>query len=555
MGKIEILSNEIISKVAAGEVIEFPAAVVKELVENSIDAEATQIDIDIEDLGLTRIRVADDGEGMSREDLEKCFLRHATSKIKTLEDFKNVKTLGFRGEALYAIAAISKMSIKTKKINSPAGYELNLNGGSDVSVRPVGMADGTIVCVTDLFYNMPARKAFYDTKTTEQKKLIKVVAEEALINPAIGFKLSMNKKTALLLPKNQTLEERISYLFGTTLDQTHVYIGEQIDNLDIHGHISKPQYSAPSKETQYLFINSRPVKDQEIANTIKKAFSTLIDVHSYPTFVIYIDTPNTLVDVNVHPRKREVLLLEKEKVLQNISIGVKKVLGLTDVTYETISDRDANTYMASVLKDETSTWNIKTGNRPEKYDEILQINKLYLVYETPQGMNVIDQHAAHERILYEEFLERFDEKKKIAESVETDEIVEIPSNLTTLLENNMGTLHKQGFEIEVFRNNAYKITKIPKLFRTYDLKKLLLELLEDLAEDKHYTADNKTLKTIAYLACRSAIKGGEYLTMEERRNLLLRLEETKTKYTCPHGRPVKLVIGTNELAKMFKRVK
>lgn len=555
MTKIKLLSPEIVSKVAAGEVIEYPAAVVKELVENSIDAGATQIDIEIENLGLTKIRVADNGEGMTLEDLERCYLRHTTSKISKLEDLERITTLGFRGEALHAIAAISHMQIKTKKADSPAGYEIDLSDLATAKARPIGIADGTIVSVTNLFHNIPARKAYYENKNSEQRKLIKLIGEEALINPAIGFRLVLNKKIALLLPKNQSIEERANYLLGTDLQQTHLAFNKQLENITIRGHISKPQYAAQSKETQYLFVNSRPVRNFEIASTIKRSFSTLIDVHSHPSFVIYIETPAELVDVNVHPRKREVLLLEKEKILQNIQTLVKSMLEVTDATYETTTHREADAYMASVLKDDSNLWNIKTNNQAEQYEEILQINKLYLVFETAQGMNVVDQHAAHERILYEEFLEHFEEKRSTAKSLDVNEIVEVPHDLLPLLEINIDTLEAQGFRMEVFRNNSYKITKIPEMFKTYDLKKLLLELLEDIATDQNYTADNKTLKTIAYLACRSAIKGGEYLTMEERKNLLLKLDYTKTKYTCPHGRPVKLVISKTELAKMFRRIK
>ena len=555
MSKIEILSNEIISRVAAGEVIEFPAAVVKELVENSIDAHATQIDIEIEDLGLAKIRVADNGEGMQLDDLNKCYLRHATSKIKDFEDLKKISTLGFRGEALYAIAAISRMNIKTKTKASLAGYELELDGSTTSKVKPLGMADGTIVTVKNLFHNIPARRAFYENKIAEVRKLVKTVGEEALVNHMIGFKLTINKKLTLLLPKGQNLEERINYLLGTNLNQTHLFFDETLEDISIKGHVSKPQFTTASRDIQYLFINSRPVKDNEIANTIKRSFSTLIDVHAHPTFVLYIETPKELVDVNVHPRKREVLLINKDKVLQNIQTTLKKLLMLSDVTYEVNSERDANTYMASTLKDKGNVWNLKTNTTTEKYDEILQINKLYLVYDAPDGMTVIDQHAAHERILYEEFLEKLNEERDKNKTIEISEIIEIPANLTNVLEDQKEILASLGFALDVFRNNSYQITQVPEMFKTYDLKKLVLEILEDLEENQNVTHDTKTLKTISYLACRSAIKGGDYLTYEERKNLLQKLDQTKTKYTCPHGRPVKLTIGKNELAKMFKRIK
>jgi DNA mismatch repair protein MutL len=573
--KINKLPEDVISKVAAGEVVENPGSVIKELIENSIDANATQINIEVFDSGFEKIIIIDDGEGMDPDDIKESVERHTTSKIKEYEDLNAIRSFGFRGEALHSMATTSKLTLQSKMADSLAGYELKVNGGKAGEFKPLGMPDGTMVIVEDLFYNVPARKKFVKSKQAEFRKIVDNVTRFALAHPGIGFKLKHNNKAYLHFGKNQEHKDRMLEVLGKDVHKNLIKVSAKEDDINIEGYISKPQNSFPNKDLQFLYVNGRYVVNKEISRIIKESYGSLLEPRMYPAFVLFINIPPEDIDVNIHPRKREIKFADPEKLFSQVRYAVQNGLGISDLTYKMndeveefeeflhsgkerdnkdISTRKANKYIANILKEETAEWNIKTNKNKTKKEEIIQINDLYLIVENEKGITIIDQHAAHERILYEEFLQKFIEKRDEKEIVEINKTFELPYNLVPLLEDNIEVLATIGFTIENFGKNTYKFTTIPKLFEKHDLTGLIIEILGDLEQNGDpKKADEKSLQTISYTACRLAIKGGDYLTMEERRNLIEKLENTKTGYTCPHGRPVRVDISFGQLRKMFKR--
>lgn len=560
---IKHLPPEVINLVAAGEVIEHPASVVKELVENSLDAEASEISIEIEALGLGQIRVVDNGTGIGKDDLIEALKRHTTSKISEITDLNNLSTLGFRGEGLYSIDSVSKLSLKSKVPDSLAGYELCKDREGLFAIRPVGMPTGTVVTVQELFFNVPGRKNYYRHKNHIIKAITEVVTNLALASPDIGFRLKVNDKVTLHVPKGQDTFSRISYLLGEDISKTLLPIAHEETHFRLQGYVSKPQGALHSDEFQYLFVNGRPVKHPPIVRLVKEVFGSLIEVKAHPVFIFSLSVPASMVDANVHPRKQEVLFINSDFVYNNIQSALYSVLGLNDLTYRKESFdlyadaqdvHKSNSYLASSLKESTTTWNYKLNSR-ETPLEVLQIHNLYLAFENAVGMTIIDQHAAHERILFEDFLDQFKRDKLNIELIEKNVLVDVPITLVPLLENSIQTLSKVGFTIEHFRNNTFKITLIPKIYGNHDMKALLIEFLYELEKSNTLKdSDQDSLKTISYLACRSAIKAGDYLTMQERRNLVEKLIKTKSSYTCPHGRPVEVELSLTELGKMFKRL-
>lgn len=565
MGKIIQLPDEVISKIAAGEVVESPAAVVKELIENSIDARATNINIEISDAGLTKIRVVDNGEGMLEEDLRICFRRHATSKIRTFDDFLKIRTCGFRGEALYSIASVSTITIKSKVKDSLAGNKLSIEQGVAGDITPVGMPNGTEVIVDDIFINLPVRKTYFNTKPLEHTKVLDKVIDTALANPQVGFSLKHNDRVLLHLPKNQTVHTRLGYIFDQEMVQHLLKIELKDAHIRIWGYITKPQ-SASSSTYQYLYVNNRPIKNKEISKIIKECYGTLLDIRAIPGYVLFLELPYELVDINVHPQKLVAKFVNETQIYNLIREGITKTLGIEDLTYKysevksefesfaNAKRKKGDPYLAQKLKDSTTVWNFKTNQKTLDKD-ILQIHNLYLLTELPQGLLVVDQHAAHERILYEDFLEQYKKETISNDYVDTETYIDVSPLLAEVLRSYTNDLKNFGIEFEEFGKNSFKITKIPHFLESQNIKVVILELIEDLQQNKTTVAmNNIAVKTIAFLACRLAIKGGDYLTPAERKNLLEKLFRTKSNYTCPHGRPVMMEISNTELKKMFKRL-
>ena len=561
MPKIITLSADIIAKTAAGEVVERAASVVKELIENSIDAGASDIQVEAEASGYNKISVTDNGTGMDKEDVFACFKPHTTSKISTENDLTCIKTLGFRGEALNSIASVSKLIIKSRHANSPVGALAEVEGGKVIKTGTVGMPTGTYIEVRDLFYNVPARKKFIKTALTEYRSLLDNTINYALAHPDIGLSLKHNRKIIFDLPKNRGISERLQVFLDANITDKLFPIKTEDSYFKLTGYISKPQAATESSRNQYLFVNGRPVKNLLVASVIKNAFGTLLEPRAHPPFVLFLNMPFEVVDVNIHPRKNEVAFFNEHELSQFIDQAVKAALKHEDLTYTTdfldgYTDKSSDTYMFRVLKDGVNIWEAAPKEQNEEFGEVLQIHNLYLVTQTKRGLLLIDQHAAHERILYEQFMEAFKEKNKESAFLDPPSIINLNLTEIGVLNQYIEILTELGFDIERFGDNAYKVSCVPYLLKEQNVEMIVKEMLSELAEGKSPRDINKkSLQTLSFLACRSAIKAGDFLTPEERLNLVKKLMETKTEYTCPHGRPAKIEVPLRDLARVFKRIR
>ena len=554
MSIIKKLPQSIISKVAAGEVIERPASVVKELIENSIDAYATQINIEIEDSGLKRIKVKDNGCGMDKKDLLESFKRYTTSKIYNLEDLNTIKSLGFRGEALYSISSISKTTIQSKTKSSNKGNLIQINFGKLVKNEVVGTSDGTITVVEDIFKNIPARKKFLKTPKTEFRHILEVIINNVLAFTNTGFSLRHNKRKIFDIHRSYSLDERIKSMLGNSLLDQVISIESKRNEFKLTGYISKPQFSNSYKNNEYIFVNNRPVKHKIIPSIIKQAYGNLLDSKTYPSFIIFVSLPPERIDVNVHPRKEEVIFFNTKEIYKFLEESVKNALEQRDLTFtKTLYNFNEKSYdyVADKLRENENLWSYK-----EKEDqEILQIGELYLITGNKNGLLLIDQHAAHEKILYDQFIKNFENKIKLVDSLEDPQVIHLSITQAEALEEFLYFFKNLGFDIENFGGNSFKINAAPIIFHKLDLENIILETLEDLVEEKTPAkVNNVSKKLISYLACRTAVKAKEYLTQQERKRLVEKVLQSKPHtYTCPHGRPVMVEISLRELDRMFRR--
>jgi len=558
MGKIHKLDKDLIPKIAAGEVVDRPSSVIKELLDNSIDAEAKNIVIEIENGGKNLIKIIDDGEGMDKEDLEKCYQPFTTSKISKEEHLNNIVTMGFRGEALNSIASISKVTIKTKTATEDTGYELNIEGGKTKKIKPVGMAKGTVIEIRDLFFNVPARKKFLKSDASEVKQIIFLIEKFALSHWDKSFKLINNKKETINISSSKNLLERIEDLFGNNSEKL-LNVSAQNEYLTLTGYVGSPSLSSYTNINNAFFVNKRYVENKKTNHAIKNAYGKLIENHSNPFYILFLNLMPSLVNVNIHPQKKEVNFWNDTEVENFIQKSIQEILATKAVTYD--SDyfgnplKKASKHQFNELKEDTFNWNIKGIEEKNDFEELFQIANTYIVTHTKEGLVLIDQHAAHESILYEQYLEKYLDKTHDTEVLEVNELIEFSNTLKFLLETNMEILEYHGFDITNFGGNTFKISTIPQLFKDHDIKKLLEEILVNI-EDQNgkISVDEKTKQTIAFLACRGAIKAGEKLTKTEMVNLCEKLEKSQGYLTCPHGRPTKITVPIKDMEKIFKRI-
>ncbi len=570
MPNIKKLPTTLINQIAAGEIADRPASIIKELIENAIDAESTEIIIDLVNAGIDSITIIDNGLGMDEDDIIICFHPHTTSKLTQDNSLVGIKTLGFRGEALSSIASVSHLHIKSKKQDDISGNHIEIINGDQNFFMPTGMPDGTQITVSHLFDNVPARKNFLKTPKSEIQHISKLISNYALAYPDISFSLINNDKKIVDFHHHHTLIDRIKTIIGDNFTEKSLPIQNQDDHIRISGFISPPSLARESHLHQYIFINSRPVKSSLFSKHIKKSYGGLLEPTTQPLFVINLTIPEHLIDVNIHPQKKEVSFTDQHSIIDLLDQTIINTLEQYDVTYNkgySLSDqgnsayspfqRDKKTHTPThqKLKTIVQAWET-TQNRSTM--EVLQIHDLYLIAQTNDGMIVIDQHAAHERILYEQFLAAFHNQNKNDQKKELNKpiILKLSLNDSQILQHNLETLDKLGLTIEEFGDNIYKITAIPPLMEENQVEPIITQVIDDLANDfDPRDIDRASDKTIAYLSCRSAIKSGDTLSQEERKNLLTKLAQTKTNYTCPHGRPTQMIISIKELEKMFKRRK
>lgn len=579
MSKIRILSKELADKIAAGEVVERPASVVKELLENSLDAGSTNIEVIIENSGRKSITVIDNGQGISVDDLQIAYKRHATSKINTDADLNAISTLGFRGEALASIAAISFMRISSCSGSTESAKQVEIEAGVFKGMCDTARTQGTTVEVRNIFFNTPARLKFLKSDTTEMFHIIRTVTELSLAYPKIGFKLIHSKQEIINVKKNDTLYDRVTVLIGDELAKELRPISFNIAPLQIYGLVSKAGFGQSSRKNQYFFVNKRPVFDRTIMHALIQGYHTFLADKQFPAVFIFIDTPAELVDVNVHPNKREVRFRQGQ-VLHDVLVKVIKdkltdkadlprlkqadqirtIQELTDHKSSSSFKNSEGTY-SSDLEQQQLFPSIFEQNKqsflPELKSRIapfLQVENTYIVLQDIKGVIIIDQHAAHERILFDELRLQFEQKRVEKQNLLLPVTLNVNKAQSVLLTEFKNLFQELGFDVEEFGGQTFAIHSYPAVLGDIDIKNELEGMIVEIANLE--ISPHKSIQLTQFLAtvaCHSAVRAGQKLSAEQIASVIDRLWKTTAPHTCPHGRPTIINISWNELEKKFKR--
>jgi DNA mismatch repair protein MutL len=578
MNKINILDEATINKIAAGEVIERPASVVKELIENSIDAGSTDIKIDIKGSGIDSIKIVDNGYGMSRDDASIAFLKHATSKISNVHDIESVRTMGFRGEALSSITAVAKVEIVTKQDSDLAGTRIVINGGEIKSIGETGAANGTSMLVEDLFYNTPARKKFLKTKRTELAHIMDVVTRNALGHNQISFQLSHDGRELFRSPASGKLFDTIVHIYGPELARDLMRVDFRTDLAVITGYITKPGITRSDKEKQVFFINDRPVSSSAISNALKLGFYTMLPKGRYPAAVLKISLDPEEVDVNVHPTKKHVRISHELAIIEAVADAVRNALD----SQELIPQKEPNTTQTALygevkevplsIQEERSAFKVSpvdTNRRLKRTERFLtetasdkeslpdiqilgQVDDVYILARSRDGLLIVDQHAAHERILYEQVL---GSSKRGSQELITPVNLELDSKERVLIKDYIPYLEDFGFSISEFGPDSFALTSVPNILGKLEDTSVVHDIIADILAEGRKKDETGIFEHVSKsTACRGAIKAGATLSKEQMEDLLVQLYNSKNPFTCPHGRPTIVVFGRDDLDKLFKRI-
>jgi len=616
---IRVLPVHLVNKIAAGEVIERPASIVKELVENSLDAGATRIEVTIEDGGKKLISVSDNGCGMDGDDLSKAFLPHATSKLDGEEDLFRISTMGFRGEALASVGSISHAHIRTRRADSPdgGGFEVAASGQSIEDVRPCASAPGTTVTVRDLFFNTPARRKFLRTANTESAHVTEQIARLSLPHPHVAFLYSHNGRKVHDLPACETTRQRIADLFGAELADSLLTVPSRGDEMSLAALIGLPSAARGSGKWQYFFLNGRYIRDRVLSHSLREAYRGLLDPRRWPVAFAFIEVPPEDVDVNVHPSKIEVRFRNSQQVHGLLLASLRETLNKSNLTPAAslgpgasgagdddpaAADRQSSLRqaMADFFKSapppqphlsfpESHGPRGGSSSRPPRAesfppplnrppapaattDELppsparpvtastggpaaFQVHDSYIVAQCPDGVIIVDQHALHERVIYNDL------KARLASGALTAQRMLIPQTLTVtaaetdLLSGNEELLTKLGIEVAPFGPETIAIQQFPTLLAERGVQgpEFLREVLDTLGEDSSTGPEQLIEDILQVMACKAAIKAGQPLSSAEMESLLARREDVEKSSSCPHGRPTTLKLTLQDLEKQFKR--
>jgi DNA mismatch repair protein MutL len=553
--RIQILPEDLINKIAAGEVVERPASVVKELLENSIDAGATRIRVEVQDAGRKLIRVSDNGQGMSKEEVRIAIQRHSTSKISSLDDLSNIQTLGFRGEALPSIASVSKMKLEP----NPSG-------------------SGITATVKELFWNTPVRKKFLKSPATEMGHIGNVVSKYAIANPEIAFELVSDGKPLLSSSGSGDLKDAVIAVYGIDLIKGLVETAFDFKSGRIYGLISRPTLSRIDKTYENFYVNKRFVRNFLLNRALEEAYRTLIPNHRYPIAILFIDIDPKQVDVNVHPTKREIKFVKTQEVMDAVTYSVRETLSKVSEGYQgtrvsvgeyqntRISDKEWKPEMADVLFEPRPSSPVPTQELElevtavQPLIPIYQLKQTYIVATDGEELALIDQHAAHERILYDQIRKQEMENPSTELGTSRKQELLIPENIEfgpkeiSVLQENIEYLNGLGFDLEEFGNNTYIVRAVPAAAVKTSVKGLLIDLVSELQTlGKSAQLEIKQENIRKLIACHSAIKAGDKLTAQEMNQLIRDLYSTENPLTCPHGRPTMMRISEEELNKRFGR--
>ena len=576
---IRLLSTEVASQIAAGEVIERPASVVKELMENALDAGAKSVTISVEEVGRRMIEVADDGSGIASDELALAVSRHATSKLSKAEDLFRISTLGFRGEALASIGSVSRMTVTSKIVSSKAGARIRVEGGGEGKVEVVGAPVGTVVRVEDLFYNVPARLKFLKADVTERRAIDNLVTRYALAYPNVRIKLAEGKTMTLQTSGDGDRRAILAALYGVEIAKQLLEITAQDDGLGLSGYISPTALTRSNRKDITIFVNGRWVQDTPLTSAFIQAYHTLLMVGRYPLGAVFIEIAPEDVDVNVHPAKAEVRFKDQDRVFGFVQRSVRRGLlayapvpsvapALWGARAEsskqvgidwTIAHDDAKVENANTQVDGEAIGILPSQvegsvlNRVPLLRLIGQIGTTYLVAEGPDGLYLIDQHAAHERILFEKLMAQHNMHKIPSQSLLTPAAVTLPLQSANLLVSQLPALKHFGFDVEEFGPNTFQVRAMPALFAGSDPSAALRAIVEDFEEDEAPLQNEVEKKLAARVCKRLAVKAGQTLSPEEQRALLTDLENCDSPRTCPHGRPTMIHLSVEMLERQFGR--
>jgi DNA mismatch repair protein MutL len=600
MSRIRLLPETVASQVAAGEVIERPASVVKELVENSIDAGAHKIDIFIRRGGISLVRVNDDGSGMDRDDALLSLERHATSKIRSVSDLEAIGTLGFRGEALPSIASVSRFRLTTREKDAVAGTEIIVNGGKIDIVRDGGEAPGTQVEVRSLFYNVPARRKFLQAETTESRQIEHQLHLQAIGHPATAFTFGRDDRVVFQLPATAALTDRIRDLYGNELlAQLLPLNGTDQSEMRISGLIGRAGLSRQTRAQQHVFVNGRAIESPLITTAIREGYHTALMKGQYPVTFLFLELNPGAVDVNVHPAKREVRFRDPNGVREAVSRCIQETLGRGRADWQEkfrapLSESGGTRAVAPqnekggsppcelpelerefALRGQRSieiggTTSVSSPNfpatekfvepdrarlsTPQQFQIIGVLNKLYVLMENADGLVLVDQHAAHERILFEELRRRMEEQGVPSQKLLISQTFELPPRDADWIEQNMSTLQKMGIGIESFGPNTFRIDSLPGFLNLTDGAQFMRKVIDDLKNASDRSSPMRLgEEMIATSVCRHAVKANDPLRYLEVEKLIQDLLECDLPYCCPHGRPTMIQISNAELERKFGR--
>ena len=582
MNKIKVMDINLSNKIAAGEVVETLMNVVKELVENSIDAESTSIKINLEDAGTKEISVSDDGVGMSREDATNCLKRHATSKLYKDDDLFHIDTLGFRGEALPSIASVSKMTIETSE--QEEGTTVIINGGVIESVTPSSLRSGTKITVKDIFYNTPARLKYLKNLHTELANITSYVNKMALSYPNIKFTLINNEKTLLNTDGSGNLLKVINSIYGLDVTKKMIKITGENSDYDINGYISYPEVNRSSRNFITMFVNGRYIRNNNIIKTILEGYHTYLPIGRYPVVVINIETDPTIVDVNVHPTKMDIKFSKQEELQELLQKTITNALlklvlvpeikssekVVSNIEKITTINKDLDFKSQEEIKPEyeeiTFDFNVQEKQslynndfqetKKEKVQKIMPvgiIHNTYIVGENDEGMHIIDQHAAQERINYEKYKKELGKETKELTEVLIPIKLEFTNEEFLELKDKKSIIENIGITYEEFGQNTIVIRKHPKWLNPRYITESLRKIIEIIIKENDFSKEKFNEKIAINLSCKMAIKANDYISLEEAEKLLETLLKCQNPYTCPHGRPTIINYTFYELEKLFKR--
>ena len=573
MGKIKTLPPEVIAKIAAGEVVERPASVVKELLENALDAGSASVKVEVQGAGRKLIRVTDDGEGMVGEEAIQALQRHTTSKIESLEDLFSLRTFGFRGEALASIAAVSRLKITTRKEGQLSGTEVRAEGGRLSDTTEMGCPLGTSVEVRDLFFNVPARMKFLKSQGTELGHIGEILAKTALANPQARFQLFHEGKLLANYPLRQDPSARLVEALGDEVDGRIFPFRLQQGELRVEGFAGEPDLNRPNSRGIYLFVNRRPVRDRLLTHAILEGYRNVIPKDRYPVAVLLVEVPPPDVDVNVHPGKWEVKFANSETVHRLVIQAVRgmleeipwlKIKGIPQ--FEEIRERPAAYFpqgkaislplsWPASLRVESKGESQEAGREPVSGITFLgQVQETYLIFASPEGLLLLDQHAAHERVLLEKLSNDLFHGGIPKQPLLLPEVIELPSNESKILEEHLDDLARMGFDLESGGIRSFWVKSVPQILADRDPLETLRETIKEISSwGKEGPLQNSYDSLLKMMACHAAIQAHRPMEREEARALWADLQNCRFPSHCPHGRPTQLRIPPFELEKMFGR--